>query len=136
TIPTRSDFFCQAEDVIRSATVTGVQTCALPICSIARDGLLAALAGDPGFLALERAIERFDFADVAAAFAQLLALIERIAAETRDVLGDGIGVGMEYVHLVAVAGADRGDHVERIGVQPLRVECEDLDAQLVPEDDV
>src|SRR5207245_3554323 len=27
-------FFFQAEDGIRDATVTGVQTCALPICSI------------------------------------------------------------------------------------------------------
>src|SRR6266481_7023053 len=26
-------FFCQAEDGIRDGTVTGVQTCALPICS-------------------------------------------------------------------------------------------------------
>src|SRR6266568_2514087 len=35
----RSNFFFQAEDGIRDGTVTGVQTCALPI-------LLAALAGD------------------------------------------------------------------------------------------
>src|SRR5207237_7604634 len=26
-------FFCQAEDGIRSSSVTGVQTCALPICA-------------------------------------------------------------------------------------------------------
>jgi hypothetical protein len=103
---------------------------------VARDGLLAALAGDPGFLALERAIEGLNFADVAAAFAQLLAFIERIAAETRDVLGNGPGVGMEHAHVVAVPRADRRDHIERIGVQPLRVECEDLDAELVPQDDV
>src|SRR5207245_6797892 len=31
--------FCQAEDGIRDATVTGVQTCALPILSRARPGL-------------------------------------------------------------------------------------------------
>src|SRR5204863_6353410 len=79
----------------------------------ARDGLLAALAGDPGFLAPERAIERFDFADVAATLAQLPAFIERIAAEARDVLGDRPGVGTEHAHLVAVARADRRDHVER-----------------------
>src|SRR6266853_3207483 len=29
----RDFFFCQAEDGIRVLTVTGVQTCALPICS-------------------------------------------------------------------------------------------------------
>src|SRR2546427_11732854 len=30
-------FFFQAEDGIRDLTVTGVQTCALPICAVARD---------------------------------------------------------------------------------------------------
>src|SRR5207245_6653888 len=34
-------FFFQAEDGIRDATVTGVQTCALPICSRARRDCLA-----------------------------------------------------------------------------------------------
>src|SRR3989442_10812425 len=29
-------FFCQAEDGIRDAVVTGVQTCALPICWLSR----------------------------------------------------------------------------------------------------
>src|SRR6266542_5105199 len=33
-------FFFQAEDGIRDATVTGVQTCALPICSIKRSALV------------------------------------------------------------------------------------------------
>src|SRR6266542_6456639 len=32
-------FFFQAEDGIRDATVTGVQTCALPICGDAADDL-------------------------------------------------------------------------------------------------
>ena len=85
---------------------------------------------------MERAIERFDFADVAAALAQLLAFIERVAAEVCDVLGDGLGVGTEHAYLVAVARADRRDHVERIGVQPLGVECEDFDFELVPQDDI
>src|SRR6266700_2893398 len=41
-------FFCQAEDGIRDFHVTGVQTCALPICrTVAADSLIAAtyLAG-------------------------------------------------------------------------------------------
>src|SRR5207245_5062874 len=33
-------FFFQAEDGIRGATVTGVQTCALPICRVLVDELL------------------------------------------------------------------------------------------------
>src|SRR5258706_1196112 len=37
----------------------------------AADGLLPALSGDPGFLAFERALERLDLADMAAALAQL-----------------------------------------------------------------
>src|SRR5687768_18110250 len=32
------DFFFQAEDGIRDVAVTGVQTCALPICFCIRDG--------------------------------------------------------------------------------------------------
>src|SRR5438309_3874417 len=34
--PLTTFFFFQAEDGIRDGTVTGVQTCALPICSSAR----------------------------------------------------------------------------------------------------
>src|SRR5437764_5094882 len=33
-------FFFQAEDGIRDTSVTGVQTCALPICVVLRDGAL------------------------------------------------------------------------------------------------
>src|SRR2546430_1577014 len=47
-------FFFQAEDGIRDLTVTGVQTCALPIsvhrvhAVAVRDGEVVAEAGDPG----------------------------------------------------------------------------------------
>src|SRR6266542_4637659 len=41
-------FFFQAEDGIRDATVTGVQTCALPISLRMADGSSAAWASDPG----------------------------------------------------------------------------------------
>src|SRR5436189_1556719 len=43
---TRAFFFFQAEDGIRDTSVTGVQTCALPI-SGARTGARPARAGDP-----------------------------------------------------------------------------------------
>src|SRR5207245_4480925 len=39
-----SFFFFQAEDGIRDATVTGVQTCALPICSAMRSKLPASIS--------------------------------------------------------------------------------------------
>src|SRR2546427_246024 len=41
-------FFFQAEDGIRDLTVTGVQTCALPICARPVDGLV--LSGVPGIV--------------------------------------------------------------------------------------
>src|SRR6266542_4532760 len=47
--PTRIPVFFQAEDGIRAATVTGVQTCALPICGRCGDGFLGGRCGD-GFL--------------------------------------------------------------------------------------
>jgi hypothetical protein len=61
-------------------------------------------------------------------------LIERIAAEVRDIFGDSFGIGTEHAYVVAVTLADRRDHVERVGVQPLGVESEDLDSELVPQD--
>src|SRR2546430_15829000 len=44
----KSFFFFQAEDGIRDLTVTGVQTCALPICAARRSGTRpAAACGSP-----------------------------------------------------------------------------------------
>src|SRR2546430_6065655 len=42
-------FFFQAEDGIRDLTVTGVQTCALPICSLLEEGCEKAVAHYLGF---------------------------------------------------------------------------------------
>src|SRR2546422_11542672 len=41
-------FFFQAEDGIRDVAVTGVQTCALPICPAAAPVAAAASSGGPG----------------------------------------------------------------------------------------
>src|SRR2546427_4756390 len=41
-------FFFQAEDGIRDLTVTGVQTCALPICTQAVGGACAKASKEPG----------------------------------------------------------------------------------------
>src|SRR6516164_11036500 len=43
----RSDFCFQAEDGIRDGTVTGVQTCALPICLLPRPSTMALPAAHP-----------------------------------------------------------------------------------------
>ncbi len=98
-----------------------------------RAGLVAALARDPGCLSRERALQRLDLADVAAAFAQLHALVKRVAAEARDILGDRSRVGLEDLHFVAVAFTDRSDHVERVRVQPPGIQREDLDAEPEPQ---
>src|SRR5207248_5391624 len=54
-------FFFQAEDGIRDRTVTGVQTCALPICTqatqtaklaLSRESTLTALAPEPATVAV------------------------------------------------------------------------------------
>src|SRR2546430_7389069 len=60
-------FFFQAEDGIRDLTVTGVQTCALPICSAAEGAaeVLADLDGRDKEILLERS------ADVLKAFEHL-----------------------------------------------------------------
>src|SRR5688572_31634255 len=49
-------FFFQAEDGIRDLTVTGVQTCALPISGVSAGA--AAVAGRSGFLAATGAAGR------------------------------------------------------------------------------
>jgi len=64
------------------------------------------------------------------------AFVERVAAEFHDVLGDSFGVGTEYAHVVAVALADRRDHIERVRMQPLGIERENLDVEPVPQDRV
>src|SRR5437879_12285768 len=48
------NFFFQAEDGIRDTSVTGVQTCALPICRLRRRRCQGG-AGDPPLRRLERA---------------------------------------------------------------------------------
>src|SRR5688572_31503983 len=50
-------FFFQAEDGIRDLTVTGVQTCALPICSLV--GNIGAV-GDVDYIAWPRSIDSID----------------------------------------------------------------------------
>src|SRR3569833_2147852 len=50
--------------------------------------LLAAQTGDPGFFALERALQRFHLADMAAALAQVDAVVKRVGAVLADITLD------------------------------------------------
>src|SRR5207248_8896344 len=68
----RLDFFFQAEDGIRDRTVTGVQTCALPISSLVAAGLAAAFV--PLSLALPAAAHYRGAYFLIALFAQLVVL--------------------------------------------------------------
>src|SRR5206468_7149589 len=79
-------FFFQAEDGIRDLIVTGVQTCALPIFSIAR-----ALALDPDLLLLDEPFEGL-------APAIIPAVSEGIAAITE--LGRSILIAESNIHHV------------------------------------
>src|SRR5438309_5399784 len=53
-------FFFQAEDGIRDGTVTGVQTCALPILGHPERGLVAAIAGGNLVKPVQRPVEAIE----------------------------------------------------------------------------
>src|SRR5256886_11034439 len=100
-------FFFQAEDGIRDLTVTGVQTCALPIL-IAEDLVEPDLErGDAGALALAR-------------------------LEPGDVLLPAVASVLELVELVIVPGSDRVA-VGRLGRRALHQRPGELVAQVLEE---
>src|SRR5207302_8014462 len=68
----------------------------------ARRGVLAALPGDPGALAGERAAKRLDLAHLAAALAQLDGPVEGVLAVRTGVLAYGGGVGGEERHFNSI----------------------------------
>src|SRR3954469_6730318 len=79
------------------------------LCAAGR--VLAALAGDPGALAGERASERLDLADLAATLAQLDAAVERVTAVLRDVLVEAFLLGVQDLNIDAVLLADVTDQI-------------------------
>src|SRR3989475_3665550 len=75
------NFFFQAEDGIRDLTVTGVQTCALPIC----ERLCAYVVTRPAALFDTRCTMLMDFACLAGEEAALRRLIRaRLEADRRE----------------------------------------------------
>src|SRR5256885_13010338 len=60
TVYTVFFFFFQAEDGIRDYKVTGVQTCALPICHIKRLRKVVAVAGDAHRVVNRRQMPRLE----------------------------------------------------------------------------
>src|SRR2546427_12917808 len=93
-------FFFQAEDGIRDLTVTGVQTCALPISTDFSDRVLAALAETPTVCehvhlpaqsgssrVLKRMLRRYDRARYLAVVAALRRAVPGIALTTDIIVG-------------------------------------------------
>src|SRR5688572_32598343 len=73
-------FFFQAEDGIRDLTVTGVQTCALPISALEQDKLAAEYR--------ETMDKIVDLADILAKPARVTSIISDELAEIKKAYGD------------------------------------------------
>src|SRR2546430_6082495 len=96
-------FFFQAEDGIRDLTVTGVQTCALPICSAAEGAaeVLADLDGRDKEILLERS------ADVLKAFEHLAFKALRLEPAYHEKIHIDCG-GDPPPRFAGIKGAPRG----------------------------
>src|SRR5207248_8797512 len=99
-------FFFQAEDGIRDRTVTGVQTCALPICVAEVEKLLVALGGayltvEPLYLVGDPLVGALHFAriggerDGASERVERVAELSQLRSEERRVGKEArVGVGV------------------------------------------
>src|SRR6185369_2065343 len=98
--------------------------------------LFATHAGDPGTMAGDRALERLDLADIAAAQALFDAEVETVDAVVPHVLLDQLGVRVEDLDATLVATLDAIEQREGLVVQPAGIEREHLDLGHVTADDV
>ena len=89
--------------------------------------LLPAQPGDPGVEPGERALERLDLPDRAAALAGLNTAVEEVDASFAGHGLDGLGAGEEDLDVEIVALPDRLHDGVGLGHQPPRVEREDPD---------
>src|SRR5471030_1006626 len=102
----------------------------------ARGRLGAALAGDPGLVAGQRAAERFDLADAAAFAAHLDAVVEGVQAVLGDVGVNRLGLRPVQRDLVAVGLLDAVQHRQRFRMQAAGLQREDADIELGFQDQV
>src|SRR5919106_4522166 len=107
-------FFFQAEDGIRDYKVTGVQTCALPICRVEvdvevrpvqRDLELGDL-GDDDVAGGRRGLDRVDAALVAHAVHQ--AVLDPVVDPDQLLVADQASDGLDPVELARLVGGERG----------------------------
>src|SRR5256886_13789031 len=144
-----SFFFFQAEDGIRDLTVTGVQTCALPISVVVPDDNLAehgvvvdrdrAARSDPGVDADSRARRDIEDADppcrgqeIAVGVLGVDAAFNRMTTRTDVALIDSQGEPAGGAELLA-GDVEPGDHLgDRLRDRHARVHLEEVEAAVRP----
>src|SRR2546430_2075044 len=107
-------FFFQAEDGIRDLTVTGVQTCALPISGKARRGVLTCGTG----LGMAYVANRFPRVRAAVAWSPEIAELARKHNDANVLVLPSRFVseeeGMEILHRWLDTGFEGGRHARRV----------------------
>src|SRR5437764_12836524 len=105
-------FFFQAEDGIRDTSVTGVQTCALPICSSSNITAIArAIVADPTVMLLDEPTGQLD----AKSSQEVLALLQRLNKIGRASCRERVKVAG-----VAGARAEKGANMKQRSVSRAR----------------
>ena len=98
--------------------------------------LAAALSGQPGGGVFQGAVERLDFADVAATAAQLDAVVHGGCAEFLFKLPRAFGIGVEDFQLGLVADVDGGNQGGGFGIELAGVEGDDAQGEFQAADGV
>ena len=78
---------------------------------------------------MQRAVERFDFADMAATAAQLDAVVHRGRAKLRFKFGGGLSVGIKHFQFGLIARIGFGNQCGGFGIEFARIERDDADGQ-------
>ena len=95
----------------------------------ARFGLAAALSGQPCGGVVQSAVERFDFADMAATAAQLDAVVHRGCPKLRFKFGGGLSIGIKHFQFGLIARIGFGNQRGSFGIEFARIERDDADGQ-------
>ena len=88
----------------------------------ARFGLAAALSGQPCGGVVQSAVERFDFADMAATAAQLDAVVHRGRAKFRFKFIGGLSVGIKHFQFGLITRIGFGNQRGGLGIEFARIE--------------
>src|SRR5437764_3887929 len=106
-------FFFQAEDGIRDTSVTGVQTCALPICSSSNITAIArAIVADPTVMLLDEPTGQLD----AKSSQEVLALLQRLNNEFNKTIVIVTHDAHAADRAKSVLHLEKGDLIEKVAV--------------------